>query len=789
MNRFHRFCFLQILAAAGILSLAAASIPQALGQTNPVPLINQPLVPDAVVPGGQGFTLTVNGTGFVSGATVNWNGSPRTTTFVSGSQLTASINAADIAKPGTAALTVTNPEVSETSDIVFFPISSSEPQVNLTRTDYATGTVPGSVAVGDFNGDGKLDLVTADAGIGDISVLLGNGDGTFQPPVNYSSGSSLSDPQIVIAADFNGDGKPDLAVTDYNAGSVAILLGNGDGTFQQFHLYTSGPISAVGLAAGDFNGDGKLDLAVTNAAQNVGNTVSILLGNGDGTFQAPVQYATGLSPSSVAVGDFNGDGKLDLATANSQSYLPSTVSVLLGNGDGTFQPHVDYTTGEAPYTVVAADLNGDGRLDLAVTSQLGGAVSVLLGNGDGSFQTNSDYPTQQYAAGLVIADLNGDGYLDLATGNGGSNNVSLLLGRGDGTFASAVNYAVGAIPLGVAAGDFQDDGLLDIVAASNSGNTVSVLLQSGPLLLSPGGLAFGNQEVGVTSAAQVETLTNTGAQAVNFSSFSFAGVNASDFAQTNTCGTSLSVGASCTVNVTFTPASVGSQTASLEITDDGPGSPQAASLAGTGIAPAVSLSPTSLSFRTQLVGSRSAIQQVTLTNTGTAALSISSVAVSGDFLERNTCGASIGIGANCTISVAFQPKARGTRTGAVNITDNALNSPQTISLTGTGTVVQLSASSVNFGSVQVGKTSLPTTLTLENTAGTSLTIASISLTGANPRDFSETNTCGSSVAAKGTCTITLTFTPSARGSRSASLSISDSGGGSPQTVALSGTGT
>jgi len=305
----------------------------------------QPLVPDAVMPGGTGFTLTVNGTGFVMGSVVNWNGSARATTFVSGSQLNASILASDIARPSTSTVTVVNPiPGGGTSNVTLFEVTPSIPAIGFILSSYGTNSQAWSVATGDFNRDGKLDVAVANPVTNTVSVFLGNGDGTFQSAVDYRTGTQpalstqFCEPSSVGVGDFNGDGKTDLAVSNLNESDISVLLGNGDGTFQSAVNYATG-LSPAAIAVGDFNQDGKLDLAVANSGcgSPCGN-ISVLLGNGDGTFQSPVNYVTGNQPGSVAVGDFNEDGKLDLVVANSSS---GNISVLLGNGDGTFQAAVE----------------------------------------------------------------------------------------------------------------------------------------------------------------------------------------------------------------------------------------------------------------------------------------------------------------------------------------------------------------------------------------------------------------------------------------------------------------
>jgi VCBS repeat protein/centrosomal CEP192-like protein len=651
-----------------------------------VPFVSQPLSPAAVVPGGAAFTLTVNGTGFVSGSTVKWNGSARTTSFVSTSQLTANIPATDIANANTASVTVVNPTPGGgTSNAAFFETTRPTSSVSWSITSaLATGTGPSSVATEDFNGDGKLDLVVTNSGSNDISVFLGKGDGTFQASVNYPAGTS---PDSVAVGDFNGDAKLDLAVANHGSNDVSVFLGKGDGTFQAAVNYPAGT-NPSSVAVGDFNGDGKLDLAVANFGSL---NVSVLLGNGDGTFQTAVDYGAGSNPSSVAVGDFNGDGKLDLAVANANSggFGNGNGSILLGNGDGTFQATVNYNAGTNPSSVAVGDFNGDGKLDLALANadifNFGvGGISILLGNGDGTFKTAVDYGAGSNPSSVTVADFNGDGKLDLAATNGTS--VGILLGNGDGTFQPPVDYAAGSSPSSLAVGDFNGDGRLDIAVADRASSTVSVLLQpglSGPnATLAPTILTFATEVVGTTSPVQSVLLSNNGTATLNITSIAAS----TNFGESDNCGSSLAAGTSCNISVTFGPTAIDNLIGTLTITDSAPGSPQTVSLNGVGTV--VKLIPASMSFQcTPLCGSQAA----TLTNTGATTLTISNITITsnkasvndrGGFAQTNNCTPSLGAGQSCSITVRFIGAFNFSYKGALNVNDNGGGGRQIVSLRG-----------------------------------------------------------------------------------------------------------
>ena len=328
--------------------------------------------------------------------------------------------------------------------------------------------------------------------------------------------------------------------------------------------------------------------------------------------------------------------------------------------------------------------------------------------------------------------------------------------------------------------------------APGSPHTIPLTGTGTAVTVSPTSLTFTSQAVGTTSAARTVTLTNSGTTTLTAVSVSITGTNLGDYAQTNTCGTSVAAGQNCTISVTFRPTAPGTRTASLGIADSDPTSPQVVTLTGTGTGPAAQLTPTSLAFAVQVINTTSSSRAVMLSNTGNASMSITSIAFTGtnaaDFARTTTCGATLGAGASCTISVTFRPTATGSRTANLSVSDNAPGSPHTIPLTGTGTAVTVSPTSLTFTSQAVGTTSAARTVTLTNSGTTTLTAVSVSITGTNLGDYAQTNTCGTSVAAGQNCTISVTFRPTATGTRTASLGIADSDPTSPQQVTLTGTG-
>jgi len=382
---------------------------------------------------------------------------------------------------------------------------------------YVVGSLPSAIAVGDFNEDGHPDVAVTLQGPGQVAVLLGNGDGssTWASQLNYTTGSTSTG---VAVGDFDGDGHLDLAVANHLGNSVTLLHGDGTGAFgTPATLPVTAPYS---VAAADLNGDGILDLV---CASNTGNTVSVWLGPvsgaatssyaiggslgavavggleggvshvdiivadiggnsaavlngaGNGTFGAPVLFATGAGADGVAVADVNGDGVLDIVTGNASA---ATVTVLLGNNPGLGSA-TQYALNPYPVPVVLADVNHDGNLDAIVGNTGSTQLSVLLGDGAGGLGPRTDFTCGGGVFGVAVADFNGDGNLDVATPDGGFNTLSVLMGNGAGSFGTKTDYPTGAFPCAIVSVDLNHDGHPDLVVADTTSNTVSILINSG----------------------------------------------------------------------------------------------------------------------------------------------------------------------------------------------------------------------------------------------------------------------------------------------------------------------
>jgi len=482
-----------------------------------------------------------------------------------------------------------------------------------------------SIALADINGDGFLDLVTPEESLNSVAVVLGNGKGQFGVAKTDNLSGTVYGPNSTVVADFNGDGKLDLAVaeTNFPTGQVAVSLGNGQGSFGTpviSPLLSEAINNQDLMLSGDFNGDGKPDLIIMD---DYSNGFQVLLGNGDGSFQTPVDTKLNTTLN-FAIGDFNGDGKTDVVVSTF-SNGQELISIYLGKGDGTFTLGAQYT--EQYGGPIVADVNRDGKPDLVF---VGDPVFVMLGNGDGTFQKPITGPVvlaQSYAA---VNDFNGDGAPDIAVAT--SSGLAFLKGNGDGTFQSPVySDSTTLLCCQILAEDVNGDGKLDLV--NNGGSGVLVLLGNGdgtfqlPFAYGVNGQAYtGNILVG------------------DFNSDAIGDIG-----------------------VVFEDATSGTIDASLYLSS-----------------PTIALFPTAINFGSIAVGKISPPASVRLSNVGNRKLSVSSIQISGNFVERNNCPKQLSIGKTCTIQVTFQPQSAGTQTGAIKISDNALGASQQISLTGVG---------------------------------------------------------------------------------------------------------
>lgn len=859
--------------------------------------------PDIIVSGSQNYTVPNGVQVFLNDG--NGNFMPGTVYGLTGSGAPGLLATVDFNGDGNPDILVGTPSGGYAEGILSILLGNSDGTMQGARY-LNQASLGGSSAIAvDINGDGIPDIIEAGNIVtggdqGGILVFLGTGNGQYAPPVPYDTG--VSPGRALVAGDFNGDGKIDIVVASLcfdsscAQGGVSILLGNGDGTFQPSVIYATGAQYAYSVAVGDFNGDGKLDVAVANQFSSVG----ILLGNGDGTLQPVVVTAAGSQNLSIAAADFNGDGKTDIAL---DSYDPGagagSVQILLSGDNGALTLQASYPSGgsgNVEGSVAVADVNGDGKFDIVAANQCQlndsgcafGSLATLIGNGDGTFVSG---PIQTIPDGnlysLLIADVNGDGVLDAVAAD--PTGVEVFLGKGDGSFVTPIVYAGVQSPgqnTSVALADLNliqpgggidqsaifvnragtylvsqssanpstgsqtiqlttavsasyltgitptgsisyYDGTTFLGSAVLTGGTASLNVSSlsqgvhtityhysgdpnfyahygTPILqVVTGGapvasfstlnLAFGNQDVGSSSMAQVVTLTNTGSS-MTLSGVVIGGTNATDFTQINTCVSTLASEASCTISVTFAPTATGSRTAYVSISDNAAGSPQMVSLSGTGTLPGLTLNPTTIAFGNEVTGTTSSATNITLSNPGSGILNITSIAVtgtnSGDFAQTNNCGTSVPASGNCTIFVMFAPTASGARSASVTVTDNSTGSPQTVTLTGAGLLpLAMTPATLSFGNQGVASTSAAKVVTLKNNSALPVTFSSITITGTNAVDFAQSaTTCGYSLAPAKSCTFSITFTPTVTAAETASFTVADTATNSPQTVALTGTG-
>jgi hypothetical protein len=553
---------------------------------------------------------------------------------------------------------------------------------------------------------------------------------------------------------------------------TATLLNNGMVLIAGgVNAYEQAPIASAELydpATGTFASTGGLNTARTNATANLLNNGMVLIAGGLGS-QGLLASAELYDPTT---GTFTATGSLDgvspLVTTPGRE---SATGNLLNNGmvlvAGGLGPYAGNAGGEVQ--IAGADLYDPAAETFTVTGSLNAArtwhTGTLLNNG----------------MVLIVGGL----------GAGVALASAELYDPATGTFTTAGTLNTARLNH---TATLLNNGLVLVVGGNNN------LLASAELYeqvgVSPSSLSFANQTTGTASPSQKVIVTNNQSTPLSITGVAISGANGSDFAETNNCVGSLAAGASCSINVTFTPLATGARTASLTIANNLSVSPVLLPLTGTGVAPApvVSLSSNGVAFATQALGTTSAPQTVSLRNTGTATLSIQTVAITGanpgDFAITNgsTCtnGANVAINGSCTIQLTFTPTGPGARNATVSITDNAADSPETISLSGTtAPSVSVAPSTVTFSSQYVGTSGLPQTVTVTNTGTASVTVTAVT---ASTTDFGVLSNCTNVVAAGANCTIGVFFDPTAGGTRTGTLSITDNAAGSPQTITLTGSG-
>jgi hypothetical protein len=570
------------------------------------------------------------------------------------------------------------------------------------------------MAIGDVDGDGKPDIIVTNQFDTSVSVyrntaVHGSINGSsFEAPVRIKVAMR---PIGIIFGDLDGDGQPDIAVTNYNSFSISVLRNTstpGTISFETHVDFTTGidSITHAGsgpfnIAAADINSDGKPDLVVAN---DVAGSVSVFQnqsspGSMNATSFTPrIDIKTGDNPF-VTLADIDGDGNVDIITAN---WGNSTVSVLRNIGTagaaidtGTFAPRVNYTTGSNPFSVATGDLDGDGKPDLIVSNESGASVSILRNlstSGSISFASKIDYTTGSGTRFTAINDLDGDGKPDIATCNRVSNTVSVFKNNslpGSLLFAAKVDFTTRSFPRDIAIGDLDGDKKPDLlIAEEGSGGSSFISVFRNTVIIPPivtlstASLNFGNQRVGTTGGPLSVILTNSGGQPLTIDSIKLIG----DFSQTNNlpaAPSALAPESSGTINITFTPIAANPRNGMITVYDNGVGSPHTISLSGTGTQSTFSTNLSSVSFVDVFVNATK-LDSITVSNPGTAVLSITSVISDNAHFSVSPISASIAPGGNQKFYISFQPTAIAPYTANIFFMSDAPTSPDTLHVNGNG---------------------------------------------------------------------------------------------------------
>jgi hypothetical protein len=698
-----------------------------------------------------------------------------------------------------------------------FPTTPGVVQPTCTNCGYNTQTILGDVFVTELNPTGSALIYSTYLG-GDVatgySIQNGSGIAIDRSGDAYVAGSTNSAIFPTTPGAFqtkcgscNTAGNNNAFVTEFNSTGTALI----------YSTYLGGSASdeASAMALDSFG-----DVYLTGAATSTDFPVT------PGAFQSTCSepycrdaFVTQLNPTGSALiystylggGVINQSGEDQVGagiavSSSGNAYITGfTDSADFPVTPGAFQTTCRACTGGI--NAFVTEFNSAGSA-LIYSTYLGGSTQdeafgiVLDAAGDvylNGYTLDADFPTTpgsfQPTCGTCtfptyygfMSELNPSGstllYSTYLTGSNTSYSTSTV-GRGLAIDAANGVYLVGSTDSStfpITPGVFQTQ----CAGGCFYGNTFVAKFVPGDQVW-PLSLTFGNQTIGVASTPQSTVLSNSGAATLTITSITFTGANSADFSEQDNCGTSLAAGLTCTINVTFTPTAPGSRSAALNITDSAANSPQTVALSGVGTV-TVTVIPSNLNFGAEGLGSTSQPQPVTLSTNGT--LIINSIFANPPFAQTNNCGTGLPAGGNCTINVSFTPQVLGLQNGTLTISDDATGSPQTVGLAGTGvSPVALNPTSLNFGNQTVGATSAPMTTTLTNVGIVAVTITSIVITGPNSSAFAQMNNCPTSLAPNGSCTISVTFTPTMLQSYSASLTVNDNALGSPTIAPLSGTG-
>lgn len=454
------------------------------------------------------------------------------------------------------------------------------------------GRFPEGLTVGDFNGDGWFDVATVNSGSDDVTMLFGNGNGTFRSAISFGVGRS---PMFLASGDLNLDGKLDLIVAETGSDGVVVLLGKGNGFFESPSFYPSGK-GPTFLALGDVDVDKDLDVVVANSGR-FGHyppfSVAVLLNDGQGKFERARQFEEqdqhGLFPTGVSIADLNGDGLPELAVSWSQPNWRTPngyVSVLKNEGMGKFARGDVIEAGFTLSGLHQVDLDEDGFLDLVVSSLFTDSLNVLLQRPSGTYTKPARYDVGFSPMALTVEDLDGDGHWDLLTSNRASNSVSVLLGRGDGSFRPAGQFGVGETPTFVGVEDFNNDGLADVVATNSGSHDLSILLSGRAsipsITLSAEKILFLKKKGDEQHSDKLLTVSNVGLGPLTINSLVLEGPDSDTFSvDEGTCsGTTLTTGMLCSIHIRFAGVEPRPHHAQLTIWDNAPGGPRVVTLSG-----------------------------------------------------------------------------------------------------------------------------------------------------------------------------------------------------------------